>query len=283
MTGLLAVLFGALAAELAVAPRNRRLRGLRGFRGLRGLRGPDRRAGRTRWGGPRRIARAGAVCTATLVVAVLLGGRATVVVLTLAVISGTALWLRRRSRRRAETAARRGRVIEACAVLTADLRAGRVPRDALAAAAEVCPDLLPAVTTARLGGDVAAVLDRSAETPGAAGLRALGASWRVAEESGAAFAGVCERVADALRTDEQVRRQVAAGLAGARSTARLLAGLPLLGLVLGHVVGARPMAFLTGTVVGCCCLALGLGLAVTGLAWVERLADSCEDRTERAR
>ena len=279
MTGLLAVLFGALAAELAVAPRNRRLRGLRG---VRGLRGPDRRAGRTRWGGPRRIAGAGAVCTATMVVAVLLGGQATVV-LTMAVITGTAVWLRLRSRRRAETAARRGRVIEACAVLTADLRAGRVPRDALAAAAEVCPDLLPAVTTARLGGDVAAVLDRSAETPGAAGLRALGASWRVAEESGAAFAGVCERVADALRTDEQVRRQVTAGLAGARSTARLLAGLPLLGLVLGHVVGARPMAFLTGTVVGCCCLALGLGLAVTGLAWVERLADSCEDRTELAR
>jgi tight adherence protein B len=277
MTGLLAVLFGALAAVLAVAPRNRRLRG------LRGLRGPDRRAGRTRWGGPRRIARAGAVCTATMVVAVLLGGRATVVVLTVAVIIGTALWLRRRSRRRAEAAGRRGRVIEACAVLTADLRAGRVPRDALAAAAEVCPDLLPAVTTARLGGDVATVLDRSAGTPGAAGLRALGASWRVAEESGAAFAGVCERVADALRADEQVRRQVAAGLAGARSTARLLAGLPLLGLVLGHVVGARPLAFLTGTIVGCCCLALGLGLAVTGLAWVERLADSCEDRTELAR
>jgi tight adherence protein B len=74
-----------------------------------------------------------------------------------------------------------------------------------------------------------------------------------------------------------VRRQVSAGLAGARATARLLASLPILGLCLGYAVGARPLTFLTGTQVGWLCLAVGLALAGVGLFWVERLADACED------
>ncbi len=264
MTGPVAAACAALAVLLAVGPRNRRLLILR--------RAPGRSV---RFG---RVGRALGGAALAVSAATVLGG-ATVVLFAVVAVAATAVWLRRRSRRRAEAEARRGRVIEACAVLAADLRAGRVPRDALAAAAEACPDLAPAVTTVRLGGDVAAVLDRAAGQPGAAGLRALGASWRVADESGAAFAGVCERVADALRADEQVRRQVAAGLAGARSTARLLAGLPVLGLALGHAVGARPLDFLTGTPAGWGCLALGLALAVAGLSWVERLADSCEEPT----
>jgi tight adherence protein B len=107
-------------------------------------------------------------------------------------------------------------------------------------------------------------------------LRALGAGWRVAEQSGAALAAVAERIADALRGEEQVRRQVVAGLAGTRATGRLLAGLPVLGLGLGYAVGAHPIGFLTGTLVGWLCLSVGLVLAAAGMAWIERLADSCE-------
>lgn len=264
MTGLGAAGCAALAVLLAVGQLPRRLLSLRG----------SRSSGRSG-----RIGRHVLVAVLVVVAPVVLGGQPTVVLLAVVAVAATVRWLRRRARCRADAEARRGRVIEACAVLAADLRAGRIPRDALAAAAEVCPDLAPAVSTVRLGGDVGAALGRAAGLPGAAGLRALGASWRVAEESGAAFAGVCERVADALRADEQVRRQAAAGLAGARSTARLLASLPVLGLGLGHAVGAKPLEFLTGTPVGWCCLALGLALAVAGLAWVERLADSCEEPT----
>jgi tight adherence protein B len=184
--------------------------------------------------------------------------------------------LRHRATARAESAALRGRVIEACAVLAADLRAGRPAADALDAAAGVCAELAPAVVAARLGGDVAATLHQGADRPGGAGLRALAAAWRVADRSGAALAGVAERVADALRADEVVQRQVAAGLASARATARVMAGLPVLGLALGHAVGARPVAFLTGGPPGWLCLALGLALAIGGLTWVERLADGCE-------
>jgi tight adherence protein B len=187
--------------------------------------------------------------------------------------------LRAHRQRRAAAVTRRATVIEACGVLGAELRAGRTPQDALDSAATVCAELRPAAASARLAGDVGLALDQASAVPGAGGLAALAAAWRVAERSGSAFAGIVERIADSLRADDAVRRQVSAGLAGTRSTARLLAGLPLAGIALGYAVGASPLAFLTGSPIGWACLATGLGLAALGLAWVERLADSCEAGT----
>ena len=68
-----------------------------------------------------------------------------------------------------------------------------------------------------------------------------------AEESGAAFAALTERLADSLRADEAIHRQTEASLAGARSTARILAALPVFGIALGYALGAHPLTFLTAT------------------------------------
>jgi tight adherence protein B len=216
---------------------------------------------------------------AALLVVVLgtsMGAKALVSLLASGVVLVVVFGLRSRQRRRRTAAGRRSQVIEACGVLAADLRAGRTPRDALEAAATVCGDLEVAAAAARLGGDVAAALDLAARSPGAAGLRALGAAWRVADRSGAAFATIVERLADSLRADESLRRQVSAGLAGTRSTARLLAGLPLFATAVGYGIGADPVTFLIGSPMGWACLFIGLALAVAGLAWVERLAEACE-------
>jgi tight adherence protein B len=194
----------------------------------------------------------------------------------LGVVASTVRWQRRKHRQRSAGAALRTQIIEACDVLSADLIAGRPPADALEGAATICADLKIASAACRLGGDVAAALDLAAESPGAEGLRALASAWRVAEESGAAFAGIVDRLADSLRSDEAIRRQTAASLAGARATARLLAALPFFGAALGYALGADPIAFLTGAPVGWAVLAAGLGLSVAGLAWTDRLA---EDRT----
>ena len=214
---------------------------------------------------------------ALIVVLAALAPRVALVVMAAGAVSVGVRALRRRHQSRAAAAARRERVIEACAVLASDLRAARVPAEALAGASAVCPELVTAVSAARLGDDVAVALEQAADVPGADGLRAVAAGWRVAEQSGAALAGVIERIATALRADEQVRRQVTAGLAGTRATGRLLAGLPVLGLGLGHAVGADPVGFLTGTPIGWLCLTAGLVLAGAGLAWIERLADSGTD------
>jgi tight adherence protein B len=202
-----------------------------------------------------------------------LGVQALVSIAALGVITSVIFWQRAKHRRRSAGSARRAQVIEACDVLSADLIAGRPPAEALEGATTICAELQIASAACRLGGDVPAALDLAAESPGAEGLRALASAWRVAEESGAAFAGIVDRLADSLRADEAIRRQTAASLAGARATARLLAVLPFFGAALGYALGADPIAFLTGTPVGWVALTAGLGLSVAGLAWTDRLAE----------
>ncbi|HEY0693662.1 MAG TPA: type II secretion system F family protein [Kribbella sp.] len=224
----------------------------------------------------RLLAIVGGVVVSAVVVGELLGAQTLVSLLAVSVVAVVVFGLRSRQRHRRLAAVRRTQVIEACGVLAADLRAGRTPQEALEGAASVCGELQVASAAARLGGDVAGALELAAESPGVAGLRALSAAWQVAERSGAAFAAIVERLADSLRADESVRRQVSAELAGTRSTARLLAGLPLFGTALGYGIGADPVAYLTGSVLGWCCLFAGLVLAALGLLWVERLAETCE-------
>jgi tight adherence protein B len=188
------------------------------------------------------------------------------------VICVLALLQRAQHRRQATATARRTNVIEALDVLAADLAAGRPPIDALGGAASIAPGLRPAHAAAKLGGDVPEALELVAQSPGNAGIRALAATWRVAEESGAAFATLIERLADSLRADEAIHRQTAAGLAGARSSARILAALPLFGTALGYSLGADPLSFLTSTPPGWLCLTAGLALTALGLQWTSRLA-----------
>jgi tight adherence protein B len=223
-----------------------------------------------------RRARAATVAAAGIAgAAIVLGGvvglGALVTAIAVLLLAGTAVGLRARRRAARAAAARRARVIEACAVLSAELRAGRPPQAALAAAAEVCAELASAAEIAKLGGDVGTALTQASAAPGAGGLAALGAAWRVVERSGVALSSVAARLADSLRADEAAGRQATAALAGARSTARLLAGLPLLGTGLGQLLGARPLAFLTGTPPGWFCLLTGVALMIAGLTWVERL------------
>lgn len=189
-------------------------------------------------------------------------------------------WLRRAGAGRRARLARRRAVVELCDVMTGELLAGRQPRAALIAAADEAAELTtllaPAVTAARLEGEVAAALRRAA-TPGVEGLSLLAAAWEVAERSGSGLADILDRLGQALRDEEEVHREVVAQLATPRTTARLLAVLPLFGLLLGSTTGANPMLILFTTPYGLACLVLGGGLAALGLWWVERLARTAEE------
>ncbi|TWD81110.1 tight adherence protein B [Kribbella amoyensis] len=220
----------------------------------------------------RRLVPLAGLAVVAVAVGLSLGPGLVVACLALGVILFVVAGQRRAARRLSLAAERRTQVIEACDVLAADLTAGRPPHEALEGAATICPDLQVAATAARLGGDVPGVLRLSAETPGAEGLTSLAAAWRVAEESGAPFASITERLAATLRAEEAVRHQITTNLAGARTTARLLAVLPLFGTALGYALGANPLTFLTETPPGWLCLATGLALAITGLHWTNRLA-----------
>jgi tight adherence protein B len=182
-------------------------------------------------------------------------------------------WAALTARRWAAARRRRG-VIELCSGLAAELGVGSPPREALAAAAGgLWLEQLGQVAAAP-HGDVSSALRGAATEPGAAGLLRLEACWRVCERSGAPLAPAVAALAEALRDDEQVRREVGAQLAGPRATGVLLALLPGFGLFLGSTLGGAPVDLLLSTPLGHGCLVLGLALELAGLLWTRRLTRS---------
>ena len=93
------------------------------------------------------------------------------------------------------------------------------------------------------------------------------------------MAVVLERMSEALRAEDAVRREVDAALGPPRATARMLAALPAFGLLLGIGLGGNPVDLLLTTPLGAGCLAIGSAFAVTGVWWVDRLAQRAQRRT----
>lgn len=192
-------------------------------------------------------------------------------------------------RRRAERAAasrRADAVATLCGTVAADLRTGRPPHAALGDAVEAArwpasPEFGEAgrvlLSAARFGGDVPRALRESARLyAGAEGLAAVAACWQVAVDGGAGLAAALDRVAAALRAEADQREDLRAQLAGPRSTAVLLALLPVFGLVLGAGLGADPSKVLLHTPAGMACLTAGGLLEWAGLAWTSRIIRGAE-------
>ncbi|WP_055492044.1 type II secretion system F family protein [Streptomyces sp. TP-A0356] len=171
-------------------------------------------------------------------------------------------------------------VIALCGALAGEVRAGRQPGEALLRAARDSGGLGEAqaavLAAARFGGDVPGALADAALQPGADGLSGLAACWRVAVDRGAGLAAGLDRLEAALRAERDQRADLRAQLAGARSTAVLLAGLPVLGLLLGTALGARPLHVLLHTGAGLACLMVGCVLEAAGLWWALRVVRGAE-------
>jgi tight adherence protein B len=252
-----AVVALALAVLVAPVPVRRRLEALR----------PRRRSTR------RLPARLGAVAVALAV--------ATLVPPAVAVAAGVvAATLAFRHRR---TTVRRRRAAEAVAlqaaldVLTGELRVGAHPVTAFdVAAAEadepVAQALRAVAARARLGADVAN------------GLRSVGARsalpehwerlavcWHLAQTHGLAIGTLMRAAQRDIAERQRFSARVNAGMAGARTTAMVLAVLPVLGIGLGQAIGAEPLAFLLSDGVGGWLLVVGVSLACAGLLWSDHI------------
>jgi tight adherence protein B len=201
-------------------------------------------------------------------------GPGVVLVLTGVAVAGFAGLQVRGARARSEVARRRAEVAELVGLMAAELRAGVLPQRVVTGLAADFPVLEPAARAADLGGDVAGALREASRAPGREVLRDVAGAWWVSDRSGAPLASVVERLEQSARADREIAREVEAGAAPARATARLMAALPAVGLLLGSGMGGDPLAVLTGTWVGAGCLALGCGLACAGVAWIERIAAS---------
>ncbi|MGI5339195.1 type II secretion system F family protein [Streptomyces sp. CA-181903] len=175
---------------------------------------------------------------------------------------------RRRVReRRAEA------VIELCGAVAGDLRAGRQPGEAVRAfdGEALGPAWAAVPAAARFGGDVPAALREAGRQEGAGGLAGVAACWQVAVDGGAGLAVGLERVGHALSVERDQREELAAQLAGTRSTAVMLALLPAVALAMGTALGAEPLRVLLHTPAGLGCLALGGLLEGAGLVWTRRI------------
>ncbi len=200
--------------------------------------------------------------------------------------SATALaWLartcwraRRRSRDRVEQSAA---LAGGLRLMVAELRAGAHPATAAEGAGRDCA---PGVTdvfadiaaTARLGGDVPALLEGSDR--GTPELRVAvtrtARCWRLAEHHGVPLAGLLDAVRRDLESRSEFAGDVESKMAGPRSTAAVLSGLPVLGLLLGQAVGAGPFGVLAGSLTGQVLLVAGTGLICAGVLWTLRLTET---------
>ncbi|MEU4143127.1 type II secretion system F family protein [Streptomyces parvulus] len=176
---------------------------------------------------------------------------------------------------------RQDAVLALCGALAGEVRAGRQPGEALMAAERDSGGLgdgqAAVLAAARFGGDVPGALAAAAGRPGAEGLRGLAACWRVAVDQGAGLAAGLDRLEGALRAERDQRSDLRAQLAGARATAVMLAGLPVLGLLLGVALGSDPLHVLLHTGAGLGCLLAGGLLEGLGVWWVARIVRGAEE------
>lgn len=164
-------------------------------------------------------------------------------------------------------------------VLVGELRVGAHPAHAFSiAAAEtqgaVRGSFRAVAARARLGADVPAGL-RGVATSSVlpAHWDRLAVCWELAAEHGLALSTLMRTAQRDIAERQRFTARVIAGMAGARATAAILAALPLLSVVLGQLIGARPIGFLLAGHAGGWLLMVGVTLACGGLLWSDRITD----------
>lgn len=160
-------------------------------------------------------------------------------------------------------------VIERLAVL---IGAGVAPHDAWGHVAARTPSAVVARAAAaaadggRVGSAIAGALG-GCEPRLAEAWRSVSTAWSIALECGSPLAASLRELASVFRSVGAARREVETAWAGPRATARLIALLPLVGVLFGILMGFDTLRTLFGSAPGLVCLVLGTGLMVLGGYW----------------
>jgi tight adherence protein B len=100
---------------------------------------------------------------------------------------------------------------------------------------------------------------------------AVAAAWRVATEAGAPLAPTLRELAATLRSLAQTSRDIDVALAGPVATARVVLGLPAVGIALAALIGVNALGALVTTPPGWVCLVAGAVLIALGVRWIGRM------------
>lgn len=97
------------------------------------------------------------------------------------------------------------------------------------------------------------------------------AAWRLANELGAPLAEILDECSLAMTHAEENDAARSIALAGPVASARMLAALPVAGVMLGSALGADPLRQLLGGGLGTLAGLLGITLYLVGVRWSGRL------------
>lgn len=222
----------------------------------------------------------GFLAAAILGVALIGVARLSLALAAAAVLLGLTAARRYRRRRRAIRRRHERQLIAAgLEVLVGELRAGAHPVDAFTAAATetdgvVARTLLTVASRARYGADVSAGLREAARTSASPDCwERIAVCWTLAAEHGLAMATLMDAAHHDVVSRQRFSDTIHAGLSGARATAAILAAMPLIGVLLGGLIGAHPVSFLLGGRLGAVLLILGVALMCAGVIWADRIID----------
>jgi tight adherence protein B len=195
-------------------------------------------------------------------------------------LAGGTLMLRRRRRAvRRQTAAESRMLQGALEILVGELRVGAHPVRAFDTAARETGGVVGAAfrsvaARAGLGADVSAGLRAvAARSALSHEWDRLSVFWQLAAQHGLAISALMRAAQLDIVERQRYYARLEAGMAGARATAMILAALPVLGVVLGQLIGAAPLAFLTGGGAGGALLLIGVALLCAGLWWADRITE----------
>ncbi|MEO6795156.1 MAG: type II secretion system F family protein [Mycobacterium sp.] len=193
-------------------------------------------------------------------------------------VFGATVVVRHRRRLRDRRALAESRALEtALDILVGELRIGAHPVRAFAVAAAetghhaVAAGLHGVVARARLGADVATGLrDAARGSALPSHWERLAVYWSLGGEHGLAVATLMQAAQRDITARQRFSARADAGMAGARASATILGCLPVLGVLLGQLVGARPVSFLLGGSGGVVSV-VGVSLVCAGLLWSDRI------------
>ena len=206
---------------------------------------------------------------------------ATPPMLTVVGVGATVMVQRRRRalRRRQDRRCEGEEMTAALETVVGELRVGAHPLQAFGIAATESSGAVGAALrtiTARvgLGADIVSGLRAVADESAVPFYwERVAVCWRLASDHGLAVATLMRAAQRDIVDRQRFSGRVDASLAGPRATAAILAALPILGILLGELIGAHPVKFLLGGGPGGWLLITGAALIAAGVLWSDHLVN----------